>query len=552
MPAGCGDDQQASSTVQGALNIDLQLPAEALISAINDAESRINTDARADFREELGPGADEIFAQTDKVRNTMLLQAQARLQQQEQNTAGSNISQTRLPSGNVLASSIHPKHKQEGDVIAGVFIAALMYIMNASSMGEGDGTIPIDQQYSDGNTTGHMTGAYSKSGSRMTAELEASFTTTSKDGQVYTEKAKCRIEMEICPDEQGEVPMTFSLSMSKEMKGPGNNGAFQWESSGKATGHVNDEAAISGLDYDVTTKQSHQGALYGAGETGNMFGEFRADVKISGFDTDNVVTTGTSEPTRSSSGVSDSFMKTAQESGKLLPMMFMVVLNKAQESWSNGYCVEIVVEGVEDSNEVELSETKQFKGKVRHKFEGGFLTVMGMKAGLSGEKDLKPTEKQETPVSYTYVAPDEEDKKATVNLETRSKRGAARKAITFRTKKDKPYIASGGSKMVMSGTICDLEAGFKLSAVGQNGIAYAFTFTPSNAKAGSMSYSGSGSGCTESGTGTYTVNLSDDEKSGTITENISGNITCSQVNENFSDSESFDINEAPPETCTSS
>ncbi|MBI5871288.1 MAG: hypothetical protein HZB44_10125 [Actinobacteria bacterium] len=111
------------------------------------------------------------------------------------------------------------------------------------------------------------------------------------------------------------------------------------------------------------------------------------------------------------------------------------------------------------------------------------------------------------------------------------------------------YQATGGSKMKMSGLICDLEKPFKLTGAGQNGITYQFSFTPSGPKSGRMTYEGGGSGCVESGEGSYTVKLSGDSKTGTITSNISGNITCPLVNENFSDSESFDIAPPPPGSC---
>jgi hypothetical protein len=109
------------------------------------------------------------------------------------------------------------------------------------------------------------------------------------------------------------------------------------------------------------------------------------------------------------------------------------------------------------------------------------------------------------------------------------------------------YTATGGgSKMKMSGTICDLGKPFQLTAIGHNGVTYQYSFRPGGPTFGGLSYTGSSGGCTESGTGTYTVALSEDAATGTVTYTVSGNVTCQGVGGNFSGSLSFTLDEAPP------
>ena len=101
--------------------------------------------------------------------------------------------------------------------------------------------------------------------------------------------------------------------------------------------------------------------------------------------------------------------------------------------------------------------------------------------------------------------------------------------------KQKSYRASGGQKMNMVGTICDLAKPFQLNAIGDNGILYEFSFTPDNDSSGSFEYSGSAEGCTEAGSGPYTVQLSDDGTMGKILMDVSGSIDCPDLHNTYND-----------------
>jgi hypothetical protein len=118
-----------------------------------------------------------------------------------------------------------------------------------------------------------------------------------------------------------------------------------------------------------------------------------------------------------------------------------------------------------------------------------------------------------------------------------------------RTPAGSAYEASGGVKIKVSGTVCDLGKSFQLTGIGNNGITYNFDFSPASSTSGSMNYSGSASGCTESGSGSYTVKFDDDGMTGKVECKVSGRVTCRGVGGSFSCSEDFVLTAVPSASC---
>lgn len=546
--AGCGD-QKADDSQNSMDSIKESLIQSDLSpAAMYGIETGLRDELRASVKDDVGADAEELFAQMDEARFALLARTQTKLTQPGGQPVAQAGASRQLPSGNRLASTRLMKQKTPGMV--GVFGGMAAAVAVPGTIPEGNSSIEDKQE--NGPVSCKVKIETTKSGSKIVADVEANCSASGGAGASYSEKAKGRIEIDICPDAQGNVPVRFNYENSVDASGPKGRAAAQINMSGAATGHVNDEAALTGMDYDGTASIAGQGAASGSGDgDGGRYAEYHTAVSLGGMergaDPAGMTATGTSGPVRSSSNADSQYIESAKDATeqRLLTLIWLF-LAQAEGQWTSGYCVEVVVSGVDDSNEVEKSETKQFQGKVRHKFEGTELKVFGLQGALTGEKELKPTEKKETPVSYTYKAPDEEDKTATVRLETRSKRGAAEKSITFRTKKKKSYTAAGGAHITLSGTICSLESPFQLSGSGQNGIAYSYNFAPSSEKGGSMTYTGSGEGCTESGSGSYTVSLSEDGDTGTITYNVSGNLTCPEISTGISGSETFQLAKRDP------
>jgi hypothetical protein len=208
---------------------------------------------------------------------------------------------------------------------------------------------------------------------------------------------------------------------------------MQFDMNGQTNLLVNDDANLDGYELDITTgfgAQSQDGS-----QVNSQFVEVQTNLtfqNINGPGGSKASGTG-SRVTRGSSTANEEAYQAAYKLGTDMALLLVIFLGgEAEKIWQNGFCVEIVIEGADDYNTVERSSTTPFTGKVRHKFDGNELNVP-LTAALTGEKRLSPTEKTTAPVKYTYTAPEEEKKLATINLETRSKRGAATHTIQFYT-----------------------------------------------------------------------------------------------------------------------
>jgi hypothetical protein len=70
--------------------------------------------------------------------------------------------------------------------------------------------------------------------------------------------------------------------------------------------------------------------------------------------------------------------------------------------------------------------------RVRHKWDGAELTDR-ITARLEGAQSVSPTGRTATPTTLKYVAPKEKNRRATIHLEARSKRGKASHDVTVKT-----------------------------------------------------------------------------------------------------------------------
>ena len=290
-----------------------------------------------------------------------------------------------------------------------------------------------EQPFEAGAAKGNTKITLSRSGSTIVADVEMSIDVTGPDGVVLHETAKGVLQIQICPDVQGRVPVKISLTMSSSGSGGGKAAGMQFEMNGRADVLVNDDANIDGYDLDITTgfgAQAQDGS-----QVSGQFAEVQTNLtfqNINGPGGSQVSGTG-SQATRGSSTANAELYQVASKLGTDMALLLVIFLSgEAEKIWQNGYCVEIVIEGADDYNTVDRSSTTPFTGKVRHKFDGDDLNVP-ITAVLSGEKTLSPTAKTKAPVKYTYTAPGEEKKLATINLETRSKRGADTQTVQFYT-----------------------------------------------------------------------------------------------------------------------
>jgi hypothetical protein len=119
----------------------------------------------------------------------------------------------------------------------------------------------------------------------------------------------------------------------------------------------------------------------------------------------------------------------------------------AQKLWRNGRCVMVTAPGYnaetpievasqqksQHDEEVDVSSETKFAVNLKHRFAGGALSQPVTAALTNGAKTLEPGRLGSVPAALTYKAPDEEDKQATAELKSTSKRGIGTLVLSFHT-----------------------------------------------------------------------------------------------------------------------
>lgn len=189
--------------------------------------------------------------------------------------------------------------------------------------------------------------------------------------------------------------------------------------------------------------------------------------------------------------------------------MVLLALQAAEERWTKGYCLEIKVSDISAKGEqVPPNSGTPFTATVRHKFEGTDLTVPVIATLSAGQVSVNPSgSKMPAPAQFTYRAPDKSGQKATVHLETRSKRGIAELDVKFTTGGWKVDIQWGDSHIF--GEICSLDVPFTLNWDSAYPAAGTYSFSPSSENGGTWILEGAyDPGITFTGGGSYTIQFS--------------------------------------------
>ncbi len=417
----------------------LHPPQTASVEDIAQAESQAWQALRAPLAAQAGAAAADLFRQADAVRSHLLAAA----------------AQNLVPAGH--GGKVQGL-AQLDPVVAGTLVGELADLtVRFSKMDEGSAS--FEAPWSIENTTGSIKTTSSRSGSTLSSEIEVTLDASGPNGESVHEVAKGKLQIQICPDAQGKVPVSFSINMSSSGSGANLSGGMQLDINGDASLLVNDNAELDGYELNMVTGSGYQ--VTGGDLTSNQYVEVQTNLTVQNLgQPGGEKSTGPgSRVVRGSSKANAEAYKAASDLGFNLTIAMLMFLGKnAQDLWQNGYCVEILVDGVGVHNTVAVDSTTPFTGKVRQKFEWVELNVP-ISAALNGEKSLAPTEKTPAPVHYIYEAPSKEKKTAEVRLETRSKRGAASKSFDFYTdalgwKVDQDVQVEGGS-IHFQGLSCD-------------------------------------------------------------------------------------------------
>lgn len=475
---------------------------QATAEAVGRAEQDIWAALRAPLREQLGGDSDSVFQQLDEVRQALLAQARQDL--------------------NITGQGSRPPGLAQFEALAFVTVA-LAQIPRGFADGD-DGGSTKTEHVSAGPANGDMKITVTKSASRITAEVEMTMTMPTESGLVATEAAKGKMEIDLCPDADGRAPVSLSLTMNSEISGSDKALNMQFSLDGSTDALVNDNADLTGYAIDITSGFGAQGKS-GSEQKGTFVEtetrftiqdlEVEGRTKVSGYE---------SQVRRSSSGASESIAEAARKLGQGMAVLFVTMVSRqAEEVWQNGYCVEIIVDGIQDTNVVSPGSSTPFKARVNHKFEGVELNAP-IEGTLSGKDSLAPQSKAEAPVHYSYMAPQESASSATAALETRSRRGVAKRTLEFRTGTPN-YHPIAPQPLQWSGIVCSLEQPFSLSASGT--ITGSWDFVPRNASSGSVTFRGTFGDCEDRYSGTYIIEQhTQGEPQADIIMDVNGQMIC--------------------------
>ncbi len=371
---------------------------------------------------------------------------------------------------------------------------------------------PLHDERNDGK--GGNTSSMTLDGTVGTAAMDWTMTTTANGVEG---KLRTKITVNPCPDATGTFTAKLSMAMSATSSGGrvGSNSTIDID----ITGHVDDDAHVT--SYEVITHS--QAAEFGSGDN------HWAEVTDTSTTVGDKLTGYTRVAGRTSGNVPAKFADQWGDWGMITAMMMVPkVVGAAQKAWESGRCVALVPTTSPDKRSgLEPSSTVTITAAPRSKIDGG--PVGGtVTANLTGDASVDPSgSKVKADATFTYVAPGEKDKSASVALEARSKRGVAKASVDFDTKPGSykvtgtmPSVPSGTT---FTGTICKPDKPFTVQTTGD--MVGTASFTPKSATAGKVTFTGKVGNApfAMGGSGTYT--LAAPEGSGTGTLAISWKLT---------------------------
>ena len=451
---------QISATNRSIPADQIPLPKTAIAADLEKVEVEAWQDLRTPMQAELGAAADDLFKRADAMRAQMLAQAR-----QEFKLSG---------------GSAKPPGLAQFEAFSGVIVFLTEMVPKFATQEEGmqSKEVPFDA----GAAKGTMKVTLSRAGATVVGDVEFSIDIPGANGAVLHETAKGVLEMQVCPDVNGRVPGKISLTMDSGGAGGGKSIGMQFNLSGQINLLVNDDANLEGNELDITSSFGSQ--VHSGSQSDNNFAEVHTNLTLTNLNGSggSKVSGSGSQVTRASSKASAASYQAASNLGITMAIFVGILLgHEAEKIWQNGYCVEILIEGAQDANTVPVASNTAFTAKVRHKFEGNELNAP-ITAALEGEKSIAPTAKTKAPVKYNYTAPAEEKKLATIHLETRSKRGAAKHEVQFYTESPgwqlEQDVPVEGGTMTFKGLSCDgIDGPWEITYESDQTSALGFTIT---------------------------------------------------------------------------
>jgi hypothetical protein len=453
------------------------------------------------IRDQLGAEADEIFR--------LVEEAQAALAQQliRQLETGGKV--RGLPA---LFPPRSSRPSEMGQVLAypqvmGVFVSLI------GGVGGNSGSVAQPSVIADENDKEFVEGVngHSKIDAKlMGSQLEADVTITvvaEKDGKRYEEKASGKLSGNICPDEQGRVPLNLSL----EISGSTDQGDFTMAFTVQAVGQVDDEANLVTVEEEIQAEMAVRRVNtwpFGGESTERAQFSFRiVSTGLLGDKGASIAETGPNLRRRNAFEA-----EAVRLVGALALLAMYQAYDKARHEWQSGCCVEVVVP--EKRLVVGTGSATSITANVRHRFEGTDLQVPVVATLDSGAGSVTPAETRvPAPAAFVYAAPDEPGE-AQVKLVSRSRRGIGEGKVDFTIRQSVYRVDTfmgSGWQVPVQGVIDDPELPFTLATIGKNPALGKYEgvikFTPTDADGGTWEHTAEtcpGLACgTASANGTY-------------------------------------------------
>lgn len=321
------------------------------------------------------------------------------------------------------------------------------------------------------------------------AELSVTASHTDSTG-VRTDIA-VRVVTAPCPLPDGSFTAQAKVTITSTSKdgSAGKTGSFEVA----VAGYVGDRAELLGYDTEyggkMTDVEDGGGSYVEVAGAWPREGEARYEVRDTGGGATDALVSGTNVL---------SVMVSRMVAAKLV--------EAAQKGWESGRCVELKPTVSAGPSGLRPSQPVQITAAPRSKVDGGKAggTVTAV---LTGESSISP-DSAPADATFTYVAAPKREKRASVALEARSRRGVARATVELDTW-PAAYVASGHDEVSWSGTLYMITGAFSVDATFPGGTA-TFYFDGAREDGGGVEVEGGGGGASLTGGGTYTMTERDD------------------------------------------
>jgi hypothetical protein len=457
------------------------------------------------LRAALGAEADAIFRLVDAAQTTLVQELLRQLESDDRPPGPATLFPPRLSPPSVPGQGVSYLG------IADVFMSAIQEVKwRPNSQAEPRITTEeVDKELAEG-ITGHaemnttLTGSHVEANVKITLRVE-------KDGKAYEEIATGTLSGNICPDEQGRVPLDLSLEINGRLSdGVGFTMAFAVQ----AVGYVDDEANLVTVEEEIHAEMAvTRPNIWPFGGVTTEQAQLDLRNVASGLVFDKDATRKVSGP-----DVRSNLEAAVAKSVAVLAIVTVeLVYDTARREWRSGCCVEVLVP--ENYLVVGTGSATPFTASVRHRFEGSDLpdpVTATMDANLGAGSVTPADTPVPAPATFTYLAPDETGQ-ARVWLVSKSRRGIGKTKVHFEIRQTFYAVDTAIGlefKVPLTGLIHDFEEPFTLDSVGTNpsGGKYEGTieFTPTDADGGTWTHTATSCvglvGCGEvTANGTYQV-----------------------------------------------